>query len=105
MTLPRKDACSIIVGNHTYRWAVSPDSGFMWLIVESAEHGAQRLEAQFKYHYHDTHSAQRRRICPSVVRQIVEIALARGWQPAQRSGQPFRMDDADQLVPPDASGS
>lgn len=98
MTLPRKDARNIVVGDHTYRWAVSPDSGSMFLIVESAEHDGQRLEARFAYD--DGQGTQRRIIRPGQVRAVIETALARGWQPAQRSGQAFILRDADPFNPP-----
>ena len=105
MTLPRKDARRIVVDSHTYRWAVSPDSGCLWLIVESTERDGQRLEARLAHHDGDPHIPQGQQIRPGVVRTIIETALARGWQPAQRSGQPFTMRDVDQLIPPDAAAS
>jgi len=42
MALSRRSSRSITVDGVEYRWAVSPDSGYLWLIVERADAPGQR---------------------------------------------------------------
>jgi hypothetical protein len=49
MSLARKGSRSIAVGGQKFRWAVSPDSGYMVLVAELADEPGQRLEAQVRY--------------------------------------------------------
>lgn len=99
MTIPQKGSRTINIDGIKYRWTVSPDSGYMWLIVEQTEASGQRLEAYFEYH--DVHESggqtgritgQRRSISPTIVRDIIVHALANGWKPQQRGLKPARLD-------------
>ena len=75
---------------------MSPDSGYMWLVVELAETPGQRIQASFGYL--DAVSAdgrmtkQGRSMSPSVVRVVVLHALANGWRPERRGLTPFRVN-------------
>jgi hypothetical protein len=96
MALAKRMSRSIMVDGVAYRWAVSPDSGYMWLVVERAANPGQRIEASFDYHdvvRPDGHMAgQRRSVSPGVVRAVVLHALANGWRPGQGGLKPLRID-------------
>jgi hypothetical protein len=96
MALAKRSSRTITVNGSEYRWAVSPDSGYMWLVVELADGPGQRVEASFDYH--DVVQAdgrvtgQRRSVSPGVVRAVVLHALANGWRPDQGGLRPLRID-------------
>ncbi len=106
MALAKKGSSLIIVEDMSYRWVVSANDGFMFLVVEAADENGQRLRACFCYHdnYEPENAGmslivgQRRSITPGVVREIVLTAIARGWQPSQRGLTAFDLD-GDQVVP------
>ena len=50
MTLARNGTRKIVVGAESYRWVVSPDDGYLVLVVESADDPGQKVEAFFRYH-------------------------------------------------------
>ncbi|MBX9580575.1 MAG: hypothetical protein K2X87_09730 [Gemmataceae bacterium] len=107
MTMPKRGSRRIIVDGEAYRWVVGPNDGYMVLAVERADGSGRRLEAYFRYHdQYETAGAgsyrvvgQRRSIRPGVVRTVILYALARGWQPSTPGREPFRVRDADSLVP------
>jgi len=82
MTFPRSKSRTIIVGAHTYRWAVSgPDERFVQrLRVEHATAPAQQLVCAFHNRLHSDDAP----ITPARVRALIERALLRGWQPTIR---------------------
>ena len=94
MALARKSSSLINIDCVEYRWAVSPDSGYMWLIVERADEPGQKIEAKFLYQF----NGLRREITPGAVRTIVLHALAAGWQPDVRNHTHFHVD-GEELVP------
>jgi hypothetical protein len=109
MALARRGTRHITVEGAAYRWVVAPNDGYMALVAESADGPGQRLEAHFRYHdlYEPAEAGssrlvgQRRSIGPGVVRALIQAALARGWEPSRRNPAPFRVYDADLLVPLD----
>ena len=98
MALARRSSRAITVDGVDYRWAVSPDSGYMWLVVERAVRPGQRLLASFQYHDviqpDGRVTGQCRPVSPAVVRATVLHALANGWRPSQRGLKPLRVDGA-----------
>ena len=107
MGLAMKGTRRITIGGCAYRWLVSPDDGYLIVVVELADEPGQRLEAFF--HYHDSLvladqgvpqiAGQRRTIRPGVVRTVIEMAIGHGWRPYQKGLPAFRVHDADELVP------
>jgi hypothetical protein len=96
MALAKRSSRTITVDGVEYRWAVSPDSGYMWLVVERAVGSGQRVEASFDYRDivrpDGRIIGQRQSVSPGVVRAIVLRALAIGWRPEQRGLKPLRVD-------------
>ena len=99
MALPRKGTRSITVDGTAYRWTVSPDSGYMVLVVELAREPGQRLLANFEYG--DVYApaganavhivAQRTTLTPGVVARTIREGLRRGWLPAEPVQAPLRL--------------
>lgn len=87
MGLAKKGSRRIVVGAIPYRWVVSPDDGFLILVVELVEKPGQRLEAFFSYNP--------KAMTPGSVRQIIEFALTRGWKPQQRGLKPIRFKETE----------
>lgn len=97
MGLARKGSRTITVNDVVFRWAVSPDSGYMVIVAESESHAGQRMEAHVGYHAERPDEKQAR-ITPSVIRRAIELALHDGWQPDRAGLPPFRLRDADERV-------
>lgn len=93
MTLARKGSRGITVDGVAYRWVVSPDDGYMVLVVQMCDQPGQRLEAFFKYRDITVPGGhivgQLCSIRPGVVRAVILAALQRGWQPSVRGLRVF----------------
>lgn len=90
MALAKKESRMLVTGDVRYRWVVSPDSGFMVLVVIDDESSGQKLEVQMDYD--DLSMPQKhRQITPSLVLGCIEEALQRGWQPRTPDLKPFRI--------------
>lgn len=90
MALARKRSSLITIDDVIYRWVVSPDSGYMTLVVEFADDPGQRLEKHFSYN-DDSECLAQTQITPKVVRESILAALANGWTPMQKGIKPFRV--------------
>ncbi|NKB88751.1 MAG: hypothetical protein GKS06_11070 [Acidobacteria bacterium] len=101
MALAKKGSRRIAVGGDSYRWVVSPDDGYMVIVVEGEAQPAQRLQAYVSY---GIDPDAPRRITPAVVRRAIELGLAEGWLPDHRGLAPFKLDNADARVWPDDNG-
>lgn len=88
MGLPRKGTRRITVNDINYRWHVSCDGSYLWLIVAREEDTGQRLMASFKCfqsYQRDPDGywrfiAQNRIINPSLVRSVILLGLEEGWK-------------------------
>ena len=100
MALPKKGTRRIAIEGEHYRWIVSPNDGFITLVVELAESPGQCLTAFFNYL--DLYEpagpgrlkivGQRCSIRPGVVRAVIEAALESGWRPKATGKRPYRLD-------------
>lgn len=85
MALPKKESRLISVTGKTFRWIVSPDSGYMVLVVELDGVKGQRLEVTFSYDDEQDLvtglNTQRLQITPEVVSSCIKKALSSGWRP------------------------
>ncbi|HVE39428.1 MAG TPA: hypothetical protein VNM14_06030 [Planctomycetota bacterium] len=77
MGLPRKGSSRINVNGVDYRWAVSPDSGYMVVVVQQDSGKGSRLEYTIE-NYELT-------ITPAAVRAIILKALQDGWDPTSKA--------------------
>jgi hypothetical protein len=82
MGLPKKGSSKIDIADKSYRWAVSPDSGFMYIVVQLGAGKGQRLEVLVDYEPPVT---------PGIVRDCILEALKKGWKP-DKPGSPFGLD-------------
>ena len=80
----------------TYRWVVSPDSGYMAIVVEHESSPGQRLEVFVGYR--DDESDGGAKVTPQVVRRAILLGIDDGWRPTQRGLAHFRLVDADARV-------
>src|SRR4051812_11609673 len=101
MALARRGTRKIQVDNTAYRWVVSPDDGFMRIVIEKAEVEGQRLSVQIDYNDQPSasgKSVQGQRIAPSLIRQIILEAPCLGWTPEKRGKELFlRLEGGDLL--------
>ena len=101
MALARKGTRKIQVDNTTYRWTVSPDDGFMRIVVEKAEVQGQRLSVQIGYNDQPSssgESVQGQRIAPALIRRIILQAPSLGWIPEKRAKELcLRLEGGDLL--------
>jgi hypothetical protein len=74
MAIAKKGTRIIVVGGERYRWVVSPDSGYMALVIERAEGEGQRLATVFE---------QSAVVTSGVVAAVIEGAQQLGWVPRQ----------------------
>ena len=80
MGLARKGSRTIRVEGVAYRWVVSPDDGYMRIVVELRDGPGQRLSVQIGYGLEPSAGAGRR-ITPALVRHVILAAPSRGWTP------------------------
>ncbi|MFI6985276.1 hypothetical protein ACIBSV_42850 [Embleya sp. NPDC050154] len=72
MAIAKKGTRIIVVGGERYRWVVSPDSGYMVLLIERAEGDGRRVSTVFE---------QSAVVTPGVVAAVIEGAQRLGWVP------------------------
>lgn len=97
MGLARKGSRTIRIDDAVYRWVVSPDSGYMVIVVECDDCDGQRLEANASYGS-ASKTDQTTRITPETVRRLIEWAVRNGWEPTCAGRPPFQVRDADALL-------
>jgi hypothetical protein len=98
----------IAIDGRRYRWQVSPDDGFIALVVQAESGRGQRLWVSF--HYGDDRvlladgssgSAGHRLILPQVVRLAILEGLRQGWDPMVAKPSLFRLFGCDNLLSAD----
>jgi hypothetical protein len=86
---------------------VSPDSGYLVIVVELVQAAGQRLEAHVPYDDEVNPSTgrmvQRRRVTLGLIRAVIERGLDQGWRPQVRGLPPMRIPEVKSLGP--ASGA
>jgi hypothetical protein len=106
MALAKKKSRLIHVDGDDYRWAVSPDDGFMVLVVERAQGPGSRLLVYTGYDElllpkpggAGFLRSSQIEITPGFVRRWVDYALAHGWTPAI-PGREFRLRRTGKELP------
>jgi len=99
MALPKKGLRKITVGNFRYAWSATGNDDFISLSIVPFDNEGQLLSTAFGYHAKTvsvSHSADGRRttstiqqliITPYIVRQVIEYALLKGWNPRKKGPQ------------------
>ena len=95
MALPRRGSRLITVDAREYRWIVSPNDGWIEVVVERTDGPGRRLVARTGYHDLTNEAglnlAQQPKITPAFVRRAILAAIAAGWKPSVR-GKHFTLD-------------
>jgi len=95
MGLAKKGSRKIEVDGRTYRWVLSPDSGFAVLVIELWDDPGQRLEAFTGY---ESPVGLTQAVTPRGVAETIRFALREGWEPTERRRPPFMLHDVDKHV-------
>lgn len=98
MTLNKKSSRIITIDQESYRWTISPDSGFIILVAEHAKVQGKRLEVyitsdinNYWVNFPEVNEMNIRVIKPNDVKSIISQALNQGWDPKEK-GKPIRFD-------------
>jgi hypothetical protein len=98
----KREKRPITVDGEAYRWILSPNDGFLTLVVYSQNRLGQRLIAHLSYEekwVEDAsgvrRSAGHRIVTPRLVRKIILDARLRGWDPAATKPPEFRITVED----------
>jgi len=87
VSLSTKGSRPITVDDEPYRWAVSPDSGYSVLVVQSAKGNGAKLLVSMDWLAVDANASVNEelgnllRVTPGLVVTVVRQALANGWEP------------------------
>jgi hypothetical protein len=86
------------VGEHNYRWAISPDSGYVVFIAESADTPARKIEVyvdsdidRMWVEFPTIEGPNLKVIKPKDAANIIEQAIEQGWNPME-NGKPLVFD-------------
>ncbi len=102
MGLAKKGSRKIDVENISYRWVVSPDDGFMRIVIERWDMSGQRVSIQIGYSDERSSSGrtiQREPITPALIRQIILKASSLGWTSAECGTELFLKLENGDLLP------
>lgn len=99
MGMRKKGSRLITVDGVQYRFHVIANRGYrnnaLWVAIQRVDPTGQRLMTNFKLPIllepHEVWQA----VTPAVVRQLIEGALARGWQPAVNGLGAFQLQSTD----------
>lgn len=102
MGLARKGSRTIRVGDTEYRWVVSPDDGFMRIVIETATEPGQRVSIQVGYGDKQGPlgvTVPTERITPALIARLIREAPALGWTPAETGTELFLKLERGMLTP------
>lgn len=84
MSLARKRSRAIEVDGESYRWALSPDSGYDVIVVQSAAGTGAKLRvyaAHDNARFNSVNDNGPYAVTPALVTLIIRQAREQGWQP------------------------
>ncbi len=85
MAMSKKSSRSISVDGHSYRWAVSEDSGYSVLVVQDGSGKGSKLEVQVPWAASDIGAdIGPVAVTPAKVVSAIQQALRLGWDPQVR---------------------
>ena len=110
MALPKKGLRKITVDNFRYAWSATGNDGWISLSIAPLDNLGQLLTTAFGYHSkvvgelrrptgeHIGYSVkQQLLVTPYIIRQIIQTALKKGWQPAVK-GPPFSLPGVEKII-------
>jgi hypothetical protein len=109
MALPKKGLRKITVDNVEYAWSATGNDGYVHLTVAPLDKEGQLLSTWFDYHppvagdyysFEEPSLIQKEQhfiITPGIVRQVIDYALQKGWNP-QVKGPLFHLAGKGHLV-------
>ena len=96
--LSKKKSRPITVGERNYRWAISPDSGYVVFVAESADTPARKIEVyvdsdigQMWVEFPNKDGLNFKVIKPKDAASIIGQAVEQGWNPSEK-GEPLVFD-------------
>lgn len=99
MALPKKGLRKITVDEMRYGWSATGNDGWISLTVAPLNNGGQILTTAFNYHHKVVEEGisenggtwrsleQQLIITPYIVRQSIQYALKKGWNPSEKGPQ------------------
>ena len=94
MAISKKKSRKIVVDGQAYRWAVSEDSGYSVVVVQSDLGSGQKLEALLDWACRTSTATgagvRIPEITPAMVSQLVRSALREGWRSEARGVPPLK---------------
>lgn len=104
VTIPNKNSRKIVVENDTYRWTISPDSGYIVFVAEHEEFKGRRLQVYIcsdinKYwvNFPNVKELNLKIIKPKNAELIISQAINKGWNPKEK-GSPIIFDLAEDFL-------
>ncbi|SDT24418.1 hypothetical protein SAMN05444162_3534 [Paenibacillaceae bacterium GAS479] len=98
MAMSKKNSRTIMVANETYKWTISPNSGYVVLVVELEMGVGRRIEVYINSDINDfwanfphINNLDLKVIKPGDVKNIIIQALKDGWGPKEK-GKPLIFD-------------
>jgi len=96
--LSKKKSRPITVGEHNYRWVISPDSSYVVFVAESADTPARKIEVyvdsdidQMWVEFPNKEGLNFKVIKPKDAASIIGQAVEQGWNPSEK-GKPLVFD-------------
>lgn len=96
--LSKKKSRPITVAEKNYRWAISPDSGYVVFVAESADEPARKIEVyvdsdinRMWVEFPNVDGLNPKVIKPKDAASIISQAVSKGWNPLEK-GKPLVFD-------------
>lgn len=97
MTLPKKTSKIITINNIKYSWMASGNDDIIYLIICLKESPGQKLLASFNYVNIFENDIVEVQIISSIVKQVIEYAINKGWNPYKK-GKEFNIGTMNDLI-------
>ncbi|MGO4543060.1 hypothetical protein [Paenibacillus sp. 2TAB19] len=98
MTINKKSSRTIIVKSETFRWSISPDSGYIVFVAEHNDFKGKRIEVyissevnSYWENFPNVNEMNVKVIKPKDAENIINQALDKGWDPKEK-GKPIVFD-------------
>jgi len=102
MTISKRNSRRIIINDEYFRWAISPGSGYLVLVVEHETIKGQKIEVYINSDINNLwvnfpliENMNLRLVKPSAVRKMIIEAIYMGWN-YKEPGKPIKYDLKDE---------